>query len=449
MEKLKIVAIVLGTGLGAAVFTAIGLNRESILLFLMISVLLVATASQGYLPGLIVSISFSMVFNYFYTEPYHTFSITDRNDIVLFLFFLVASLITSTLTTKFRKQTIIAKGNAETVQMLFDISQLFRESTDKDDIRSRGSQIIYTYTGFESKIELETDHSNQHQADEKTKPTHANEQLFYIPGRKMTLGTLKVLTGFKEVTSTQILLIEAVASQMGIALEREYMYQEREKLKLDMEKERLQRLAMQSVSHDLRTPLTGIVGACNYILSQNDGIGNSQIVNLIRDINEQALWLSELVENSLHLIRIEDGSFTIKKDLEVVEDVVYEAVRHVDGLKERSLTINLPNELLIIPMDGKRIVQVLVNLLVNAVRYTQKEDSIRVSVKKEKGQLLFTVSDAGPGIDDSTPPGLGLTICQAFIHAHGGVLIIKNQRDGGVSASFTLPMPEVSHESST
>jgi two-component system sensor histidine kinase KdpD len=447
MEKLKLGAIVLGTSLGAALFTAIGLNRESILLFFMIGVLLVTTASQGYLPGLIVSIFFSMIFNYFYTEPYHTFSISDRNDIVLFLFFLIASLITSTLTTKFQKQTIIAKKNAETIQMLFDISQLFRGGTSQDDILSTSSEIIYKYTGFQSRIELNTDDLAHDQMSEENNYGGEVEQLFKIPGRKTTLGTIRVQTGFEEANRTQILVIEAVASQMAIALEREFMYQEREKYKLDMEKERLQRLAMQSVSHDLRTPLTGIVGACNYILDQKDGIINSQIISMIQDINEQALWLSELVENSLHLISIENGSLVIKKNLEVVEDVVYEAVRHVDGLKERALTIDMPKEMMIAPMDGKRIVQVLVNLLGNAVRYSQKESPIRLTVEREEEQLLFNVSDAGPGIDASTSLGLGLTICQAFIHAHGGVFKIENHSQGGVSASFTLPLGEVSNES--
>jgi two-component system sensor histidine kinase KdpD len=169
------------------------------------------------------------------------------------------------------------------------------------------------------------------------------------------------------------------------------------------------------------------------------------------------------VENMLSMIRIDNGKLEIKKEIEVVNDVVNEAVSHVIGLSERSFRLILPSGLITAPMDGKMIVQVLVNLLNNAVNHTPQNCPIELAVSSTEDYVEFKVEDGGAGIDPSIKDnlfeafitsgkigadgkkgiGLGLTICKAFVQAHGGSIDASGSKLGGTMFTFRLPVSEV------
>lgn len=226
--------------------------------------------------------------------------------------------------------------------------------------------------------------------------------------------------------------------------------------------ERYRANLLRAISHDLRTPLSGIMGTAEVLIGMSDE-GDERRA-LAKGIYRDAEWLHSLVENILSLTRLQDGGLAIKKQPEAVEEVVEGAVSRIaKRAPERDITVSIPDELLLVPMDAKLVEQMLINLLDNAVKHTAPEAEISVRVWKAGGEACFSVADRGAGISDADMPnifktfytvsargadsqrgvGLGLAICDAIVTAHGGGIAARNRSDGpGAEFTFTLPMGE-------
>ena len=258
------------------------------------------------------------------------------------------------------------------------------------------------------------------------------------------------------IGADQEIFIRAAAGQMGIALDREMIYSEQEQTRLEVEREHLKSSMLRSISHDFRTPLTGIIGDCDLILKNREG-DSAQNEALVKDIREQSLWLTRTMENILSMTKIENGTDFIEKKQEVIEDLVYEAEGHITGLREhRRFSDSMPEELLTADVDGRLIIQVLVNLLDNAVKNTEEGGHIGLSVSFQEGKAYFVVEDDGRGIepgkeqqifgefislggkgpDQKHGIGLGLAICREVVEAHGGRIWAENRLEGGARFTF-------------
>ncbi|MEA4848686.1 MAG: DUF4118 domain-containing protein, partial [Clostridiaceae bacterium] len=450
------------TTMASLYLNILGVDKENLLMVFIVGVLMVTALTRGYRYGIIASFVSVMAFNYFFTEPLKTFAISDSNDIVLIFFFLLASVISSSLTARFQRQLMISQQNEHTAKLLYEVTQRLLNVTGENNIIRQGICCIKEYTGCDCAIEL---YQNKHVYSSDGFNLWGNEKSIElnITGLVKELGTLKVFYNNAAPNIEQKWLVETVAAQIGIALDRELVYNERENIRIAMEKEHLKSNLLRSISHDLRTPLTGIAGASSYILQRSKNLDRESVEGLVRDINEQALWLTTLVENMLSMIRIDSGKLEIKKELEVVDDVINEAVAHVIGLSERDFRLKGPEELIAIPMDGKMIVQVLINLLNNAVNNTPPNCPIELSVNQTEGYIVFNVEDGGSGVDPLIKDnlfdafvtsgkigadgkkgvGLGLAICKAFVQAHGGSIGAGESRLGGMLFTFKLPITEV------
>lgn len=459
---LKMLLIIAGATLCSLALGKLGIDKSNILLVFMVGVLLVAAFTRGYRFGVIASCISVLIFNYFFTVPLHTFAINNKNDAILILFFLIASLISSSMTARFQNQLQISKKNERTAKLLYNVSQRLLNVAGESNIVKQGIQCIEEYTGYGNTVEL--DENKQIYKNDNFCPGDEKFIERTIMGLVNKLGTLRVYTKGAALDLEQEWLVNTVAAQMGIALDREFVYNEREKIRIAMEKEYLKSNLLRSISHDLRTPLTGIVGASSYMLQRGENIEHENVLHLLKDINEQAVWLTTMVENMLNMTRIDNGNLEVKKQIEVVDDVVNEAITHVIGLDVRPFSKILPIELIAIPMDGKMIVQVLINLLDNAVKHTPDGCPIEIAVKQSEDFVEFSIADGGPGIDQlmaehlfepfvtngSTGPdgktgiGLGLAICKAIVQAHGGSISTGISHLGGALFLFTLPCKEES-----
>lgn len=234
---------------------------------------------------------------------------------------------------------------------------------------------------------------------------------------------------------------------------------EREKLLAEAEKEKMRANLLRAVSHDLRTPLTGIIGASSSYLENEDRLTGEEKREMVRHIGEDADWLLNMVENLLTVTRISEGRASLNKSMEPVEEVMSEAVfRLKKRLPDANIRVILPEEFIMIPMDAMLIEQVLINLLENAVYHAESREPVECSVQTGEAGVTFFVTDQGVGIpedklkhifdgtghtensvaDGHKGMGIGLSICKTIVAAHGGVIGAENHGHGA-RFYFTLP----------
>lgn len=234
---------------------------------------------------------------------------------------------------------------------------------------------------------------------------------------------------------------------------------EKAKLKSEAEKEQLKAMLLRSISHDLRTPLTTMKNGAE-VLVENDTIEPAEREEILSNIVSKADWTIRLVENLLSLSRIDSEKLTVKKSEEAVEEIIPQAVRAVHGsLGNRKIHYDMPDELLLVPMDATLIIQTISNILGNAIKHTNDDGNIWIQVWNSGKNAVFRFSNDGAqimredlphlfdayyrGADSSQDGGigLGLSICKLIVTAHGGAISAYNG-DGVVAFEFTLPMED-------
>lgn len=228
--------------------------------------------------------------------------------------------------------------------------------------------------------------------------------------------------------------------------------------------EQLRANLLRAISHDLRTPLTSIAGSAGNLLANYEKMDEADRVRTFTDIYDDSRWLINLVENLLAITRIEGGQVRLNQSVELMDEVVSEALRHIDRhSSEHSIQSGASDDLILAKIDAKLIVQVLINLVDNAIKYTPPGSEIRIHTEKQGQWVVVTVSDNGPGIPDEQKPrifemfysganraadsrrslGLGLALCRSIVTAHGGTVSVSDNRPHGTIFTFTLPAGEV------
>lgn len=232
-----------------------------------------------------------------------------------------------------------------------------------------------------------------------------------------------------------------------------------EQVRREADREKMYADLLRAVSHDIRTPLTGIVGATNVLLEQDGGLTQEQRQQLLRSTNEDAQWLIRIVENLLSITRISSEEAKVKKEPEPAEEVIESAVAKTHKhYPEVDIRVHLPDKLMMVSMDPLLMEQVLVNLMENAVIHGETHN-IDVTLSSAGNCAVFTVADDGRGIplhllprlfdgsarsdrssDGKRSMGIGLSVCRTIVLAHGGVIRGDNRQEGGAVFTVTLPM---------
>ena len=240
---------------------------------------------------------------------------------------------------------------------------------------------------------------------------------------------------------------------------------EKEEAALLAQNEQLRANMLRSISHDLRTPLTSISGNASTLISGGDTLDESTRQQIYTDIYSESMWLIEMVENLLYATRIEDGRMQLNISVEILDDIVQEAVRHTKRTyPKRNIIVDMYDEIIPVMADANLIVQVIVNLMDNAVKYSDEDSDVTVSVRRENAHtVVISVSDHGSGISDEEKEkvfdmfytggsrssdsrrslGLGLALCRSIITSHGGTISVSDNIPNGTVVSFTLPIGEV------
>ena len=237
-----------------------------------------------------------------------------------------------------------------------------------------------------------------------------------------------------------------------------------ERVKSEAEKEKMKANLLRSVSHDLRTPLTSIIGSSSAVLENYDQFSDEVKKDLIGHVRDDAQWLVRLVENMLSITRFNEGAVQIDKVPQAAEEIAAEAVgKFKKRFNTLPVRVSVPDELLMVPMDATLIEQVLINLMENAVLHAEGATEIELRIRREGDLAQFSVLDNGAGIEPAVLPklfeemfphagelrgdgrrsmGIGLSVCMSIVRAHGGTMKAKNRATGGACVSFVLPMGE-------
>lgn len=233
---------------------------------------------------------------------------------------------------------------------------------------------------------------------------------------------------------------------------------------METQRERLRSNLLRAISHDLRTPLTSISGNAGVLMEKSISLDESKKQEIYSSIYDDSMWLVNLTENLLSITRIENGTMHLQMSAELVDDVFREALSHVDRkVSEHEISVELADDLLMAKMDARLIVQVIINIINNAIKYTPEGSHIRLSAQKEKNMVRIRIADDGPGISDEAKLhlfdmfytanigkadsrrglGLGLSLCKSIVDAHGGEISVSDNQPSGAVFSFTLPLEEV------
>lgn len=268
------------------------------------------------------------------------------------------------------------------------------------------------------------------------------------------------LTGYP-LTFLGMLTIAIITSATTTRLKQQaFIIAEREKVLMEADKEKMKANLLRAISHDLRTPLTSIIGAASSYTENNAHLTETEKNELVEQINDDANWLLNMVENLLSVTRIQNEPSQLSTSLEVVEEVVSEAVQRLrKRIPNAKVNVSIPEAFLMVPMDPLLIEQVIINLLENAIVHSGSEQPINLVVTDSSDSVTFRVIDYGKGLDEEQIPslfegqsnggssdshrgmGIGLSICKTIIQAHNGSIHAANHADGA-EFSFTLPKEE-------
>ncbi|MDR2898786.1 MAG: sensor histidine kinase KdpD [Clostridiales bacterium] len=493
VDTFKMAALMLlATGV-SFLLQASNIGSQNIILVYIMAILAVSRVTVGHIYGVVSSVISVLIFTFFFTYPYFSFNTLAPDYPFTFLTMLLAALITSTLTIRVKKQAKLAVKREQRTEKLYEINRKLLATRGKENIIKivsenivqifRRSVIFYTEpekqstgTLFENQGEhaeflLREDEKavaawsylNQKQAGAGT-DTLMGAGAFYMPvvSQGKSLGVVGLSCERGKISTNSKFFLQLIVSQIAMALERQSLSDSQRQAIIVTEKEKMRSNLLRAISHDLRTPLTGILGASSTVLENFDSMTKEEMIKLIQNIKDDSGWLIRMVENLLSVTRINDDGANLTKSPEAVEEVVSESVSRIrQRFPESNILVRVPEELLIVPMDGILIEQVLTNLIENAIKHNNNKNSeVLVQVKKMNRHVIFEIKDQGSGIlpadlphlfdglaeksvspDSSRGLGIGLSICKSIIDAHGGKIFAVNNKGGkGATFSFTIPM---------
>ncbi len=456
--------VVLSAGiLIGLVFRSRGFSESNIVMVMLLGVVFISVATNRRY-GVTAAIVTVMTFNFLFTEPRFTLIVDNHEYLVTFPVMFIVALISSELTARIRVQAQDAYQRERHNELLYRAGRALLKARGSREVLETG--VAHLQSLLECPVEGFLPHEVSSEYAE-----HATERdgvSFPVRSGDRVLALLCVsgdTTRWSTVSRTRASL-DAVVAPLAMALDRERLADLEAQARVEIERERLKNHLLQSISHDLRSPLTSIVGF-SMMLDQQD-LSTMEAADTVRSIRTEAQWLSRLVENLLSLSRIENaedraGSIT---DWEVLDELIADAVETVTPrLGERSLNVEYGDEPILVRTSPGLLSQVLVNLLDNSAQHTSDESTVLLRVERifgsestETGLVGIHVSDDGPGFsqqalehgfdrfftakarpDGRRGLGLGLSICKTIVDQLGGTITLSNNENGGAHVTIQLP----------
>ena len=494
---ITVLILIAATGVGLT-FTLFGFSEANIITVFILGVLVISVLTASFLYSAIGSLASVLLFNWFFIDPKFSFHTYQTEYAVTFMIMLISSLITGTLANRLKMNARQSAREAFRAKVLFDTNQLLQKAEKTDDvIRITARQIITLLDrdvviypvdesgSLGSGIKLENSHSvaSAELTDDNEKEiaewvfkkqqaagvytenySEAKAQYHPISQNDHCYGVIVLHLNGIPMESFENSVFMSILGECSLALENLRNAEEREKASVLARNEQLRSNLLRSVSHDIRTPLTSISGNASNLLYHYSQMNESTLMQIFSDIYDDSEWLIDLVENLLFISRIENGQMDLHLSMDIISDVIEEALKHVDrNVNQHIVTVSNCDEILLVKMDSRLIMQVLINLVNNAIKNTPVGSEICIQSERKEDTVVISVSDNGSGIPDSVKPhifemfytgqnkvadgrrglGLGLALCKSIIEAHKGTITLVDNQPTGCRFIISLPMEEV------
>ena len=461
----------------------------------ILGVLLTSILTNGYLCSVAGSFLSVFLFCFFLTEPRMSFQTYAVGYPVTFFIMLISSVLTGALAAKLKMHAKLSAQLAFRTQVLFDTDRLMQKAKGETEILdvtctqllrllNRNITAYVVENGalsegklFSGKKENTEDflvpeeqqvarwvYENRQRAGASTHHFPQAKCLYLsIRSGNNVYGVIGIPLQKETLDSFEYSIMLSVINECALAMENTQNAIEKEKNAVIAKNEQLRADLLRAISHDLRTPLCSISGNSDMLLSNSDRLDEATKHQIYSDIYDDSEWLIGVVENLLSITRLNDGRLKFKFTDQLLDEVIAESLRHISRKHDDYKIVTDCEELVLARMDVHLIIQVLVNLIDNAIKYTPLGSVIFIRGIKKNGKAQISVEDNGPGIPEEMKPhifemfytgkttvadsqrslGLGLALCRSIIEAHKGTLVLTDHKPHGCNFTFTLPLSEV------
>ncbi len=476
-------------------FSHLGFTDANIIMVYLLGLLAVSIGTSHRAFSLVWAVVSVLLFDLLFTTPRFTFYAYGTGYPVTFLVMSAAAFLISTLAIRLKRNARQSAQTARRVSVVLETDRQLSRAKSREEILSvlagqltqllkrslviypasegsLGNPVFYPAAEDTTPYRMDLEQKAVEWAFTQRKRSGATTDRYPQSGylyysmrvREHAYGVVGVAVHGSPLDASEESMLSSVVGECSLALENARNAQEKEESMVLAENERLRANLLRAVSHDLRTPLTSILGNADNLLASGEGMDRRTRRQLYADIYTDAQWLTGMVENLLSASRMEDGSLKLNMNAELVDDMIAEAVRHM-GRRLEGFTLELrkSESLLFIQADARLIVQLFINLLDNAVKYAPSGSVIEVATREEDGSVLVRVADEGPGIPADQKPhifdlfysgnnptgdsrrglGLGLALCQSVMKAHGGTIAVRDNVPHGAVFELVFPKAEV------
>ncbi|MGN1442442.1 MAG: DUF4118 domain-containing protein, partial [Acutalibacteraceae bacterium] len=497
LDILKCTAILVAASCIGLLFQRLGFEEANIITVYVLGVLITCVVTSHRVYSLISSIVSVLVFNFLFTDPKFTLLAYGQGYPVTFLIMFLAAFITGTLAIKLKNHAKQAAQAAYRTKVLFDTNQLLQQAKDKNEIVSATANQLIKLLGKDIVFYLSQDgklrqphiftvsdraadddiisenekavaqwvqKNNKHAG--ATTETLSGAKCLYLAVRvnERVYGVVGIYIGEQPFGSFENSILLSILGECALALENEKNAREKEEAAILAKNEQLRANLLRAISHDLRTPLTSISGNASNLISNGDSFDSETKNQLYTDIYDDSMWLINLVENLLSVTRIEQGRLNLNMSEDLMDDVITEALHHVNRKSvEHNIRVENNEEFLLAKMDAKLMVQVIINIVDNAIKYTPKGSDILIKTWKQGDKAFVSIADNGDGIPDEMKKrvfdmfysgankvadsrrslGLGLSLCKSIVNAHAGTIEVSDNTPHGTVFTIALPAGEV------
>ncbi len=491
------VGLLIGATLLGYIFLGLGFTEANIITVYILGVLLISILTKYRVYSLASSLISVILFNFFFAEPYFTMKAYEKGYPATFAIMFVSAFISSTLAIKLKDHAKKSAQSAYRTKILFDTNQLLQRAGSESDIiaiaahqlmkllkrdiiiypvvnNDIGDVRIFLSDGDEDEIrDVIADEKevaqwvldNNHQAGATTDTFPQAKFLYFtIRVNDKIYGIVGIHINEKALDSFESSILLSILGECAISLENKRIAHEKEETELLAQNEKMRANLLRAISHDLRTPLTSISGNADNLLSNSASFDEETKKLIYNDIYNDSVWLTNLVENLLSVTRLEDGNMKLNKSAELIDEIISEALNHTSNRSaEHNIKVCENDNIMLVDVDARLIVQVIINVVDNAIKYTPKGSEITISTERRNDMLSVSISDNGEGIADDVKDkvfdmfytgankiadsrrslGLGLSLCKSIITAHGGEIFVNDNVPHGAVFTFTLPIKEI------